>query len=355
MTHFRPIVICCATALVALLLGASSSQGKAANPYFGVMSQHPMSDDEFDLMSAGGIGTYRFPVAWSRIEPEDGKGFDWHGLDGVVRSTAERGIQLLPTLYHAPQWATGRQNRMPVGDRDWELRWERFIGAAVTRYGPGGDFWLDRRDVPYRPILSWQIWNEPNIRNFAAPVSARRYARLLKQSARTIRMVDPDAKIVLGGLYGRPPPGTGVPAGRFLRRLYKVPGVKRSFDVAAVHPYATTARGALSRLRPVRRVLNTSGSRGRRIAVTEVGWGSDRKTVFGKRTLRGQAVELRRFMRKLRRNRRWLRLSTVIWFSWSDLSSNQKACDFCYRTGLFDEFGAAKPVWRSLLGFSRGR
>jgi len=349
------MTICVTVTLASLVAVPSVTQGKAANPYFGVMSQRPLSEDEFDLMSAGGIGTYRFPVAWSRMEPEDGARFNWHGLDGVVASTARRGIRLLPTLYHAPKWLTGAQNRMPVGKSEWERRWERFVGAMVTRYGSGGDFWIENRDLPYRPVRSWQIWNEPNIRNFAAPVSAPRYARLLKQTARRIRMIDPWAKIVMGGLYGRPPKGTGVPAGRFLKRLYRTPGFKRSFDVAAVHPYGITAGDAMSRLRPVRRVLDARNDRRRRIAVTEVGWGSDARTGFGKRSRRGQATELRRFMRKLRRDHRQLRVSTVVWFSWSDVSHRQVACEFCYRTGLFDQTGTAKPAWRALLGFSRPR
>ena len=85
------------------------------------------------------------------------------------------------------------------------------------------------------PIQSWQIWNEPNLHKYFAPhPSATTYARLLAISRNAIKSRDPQARIVLAGM-----PGHGdVKAWDFLNRLYTVPGIKNSFDAAALHPYA---------------------------------------------------------------------------------------------------------------------
>ena len=104
--------------------------------------------------------------------------------------------------------------------------WTAFLSAAVERYGPGGDFWTENAPgvVQYKPaipkpvpIRDWQIWNEANFFYFAYPVSPQRYARLLRISSPAIKRIDPGAKVILTGLFGRPTAGgaRGMPAAQF--------------------------------------------------------------------------------------------------------------------------------------------
>lgn len=69
--------------------------------------------------------------------------------------------------------------------------WARFVGAAVTRYKPGGDAGTH--------IRHWEIWNEPDLCHFWSG-TPQEYARLLKVAYIVIKWIDPEAFVVFGGL-----------------------------------------------------------------------------------------------------------------------------------------------------------
>lgn len=319
------------------------------DPFFGVMSQMQLTDSDFDLMAWGRIGTFRLPINWGSVDSEEPGNMNWEWVDRVVGITARRGIDLLPDFHDTPKWMAGDRRRVPVWNGEVIGRWKAFLRQAVTRYGSNGTFWLDHPEIPRQPVRYWQIWNEPNIRYWAWPVSPKRYAKLLRISANTIRSVDPAAKIVTAGLYSRPPRGSGISAGRYLYRLYRQPGFRRSFDVAAIHPYASNTTRSVRRTFPIRRVLDRHHQSGKQIMVTELGWGSDATSSFGQGSPDAQARQLVSAYRQYLRLRNRLKLKSVIWFSWEDLPPGSKSCSFCLETGLFDIFGNPKPAWKRLL------
>ena len=92
---------------------------------------------------------------------------------------------------------------MPVYTLAQRRAWSSFLRALVGRYGPTGSFWKLHPELPKEPIRTWQIWNEENDHRFAE-ASVRDYVGLLRGSAPAIRSVDPDARILLGGLYATP-------------------------------------------------------------------------------------------------------------------------------------------------------
>lgn len=310
-----------------------------------------MSDDDFDTMKWGRLGSYRVPVNWGNVVSADGE-MNWGPIDRVVGATARRGIELLPVLYLTPEWLAGDRRRLPIWSPHSIAVWKDFVKAAVLRYGSDGEFWVEHPGIPVEPVTSWQIWNEPNIRNFAWPVSPRRYARLVKISARVIRNYDPDAETVLAGLYAHMPHRSGMDSGPFLNRAYRVEGFRSSFDAAAIHPYASTTRGSIRRTYPVRRVLDRRGNSGRELLVTELGWGSDSATVFGMGSQDGQGKQLTSAYNAFLKHRKQLNLRSVYWFAWDDLPEGGRACAFCKETGLFDNQGGAKPAWYRLLDFT---
>ena len=69
--------------------------------------------------------------------------------------------------------------------------WARFVGAAVTRYKPGGDAGTN--------IRHWEIWNEPDLCHFWSG-TPQEFARLLKVAYIVIKWIDPEAFVVFGGL-----------------------------------------------------------------------------------------------------------------------------------------------------------
>jgi hypothetical protein len=342
-------------AVVLGLLGIAppASAGSVPPGFFGVVPQGPLGGRDFERMK-GTVGTLRLPIVWAQVEPRSGE-YDFDSLDQTVVGAARRGVRVLPFVYATPAWISGDPMRPPLGTAGARQAWSSFLRVLVRRYGPQGIVW---RNAPRgQPIRSWQIWNEPNFRIFWHPhTSPDGYARLLKLSATAIRAADRGARIVLAGVA---PVGAGPLPWVFLRRLYRVPGVRADFDVAAVHPYSATVQGTAEQIRAARQVMDSAGDGGKSLLVSELGvasWG-DVPSAFVKGR-RGQEDFLRRaFARLVGRRRAW-HLVGVDWFAWQDQTQVDPKCAFRQGAGLFDLEGRAKPVWwayRRAVGEARVR
>jgi hypothetical protein len=345
VTAARTIGLALAATLA--LAGGSAATASTGSGEFGVVTQGRLSEPEFAQMSAMHSSALRLPIIWSTIEPRRGE-LDLGYLDSVVAGAAEHGIELLPTVYGAPEWLSGAANRPPIYSATERGAWSELLRTLVRRYGPGGEFWEDR--TSYEPITSWQIWNEPNIRPFWDPApSARGYARLLRLSGRAIQSVDPGAEIVLAGLS---PAGRHYAAARFLRDLYRVGRVKPYFNRVALHPYSADVNGVAEQIKHFRRVMRRFGNEHAELDLTELGWasGGDPRSPLVK-TETGQAVLLERAFALLTRRRAKWRLGHVYWFAWRDLDAEQDTCGFCRYSGLLRVDGQQKPAWSA---FRRG-
>ena len=115
----------------------------------------------------------------------------------------------------------------------------------MARYGPGGSYWANGYLAAVRTERHARCRSSPG-RSGTSPISrststrgkrpgtgSNKYAQLVKLSHDAIRSRDPQARIVLAGMLGNGDPL----AWDFLKGLYKVPGFKNNFDVAALHPY----------------------------------------------------------------------------------------------------------------------
>jgi len=138
-------------------------------------------------------------------------------------------------------------------------------------------------------VKYWQVWNEPVD---VVPLSDSRYAALLTQTANSIKLADPNAKIVAAGLehawnaqedYFR----------RVYLRLDQEQNGARPFDVFAIHPYNDNPQYSLDPTgymhqaaemnvtlgdrtivdKFVRR-MEANGDTGKKVWVSEVGWNS---------------------------------------------------------------------------------
>jgi hypothetical protein len=330
-------------ALSACLLAAPGRAAAASPPdgFFGVTSTTDLARG--DLARMGGLGlTLRVPLYWFEVEPGRGA-YDFAGFDRIVAEAARAKVRLLPFVTGSPAWLTGDASVPPLRGPG-RAAWNRLLRRLVGRYGPGGSFWVGRGSK--QPIRRWQIWNEPNFQIFWHPrPSARAYVDLLRRSARAIRRADPGAQVVAAGLA---PVEGGLFPWEFLRRMYRQPGARQAFDVAALHPYATSLGALEYELRAVRRVMSEAGDGGRPLLVTELGVASDGRVPnpFDKGP-RGQARFLAAAYRLMLENRRRWRLGGAYWFTWRDGTEHDPHCVFCEFAGLLDAKGAAKPSWRS--------
>lgn len=334
----------CAAVLAALspaaAPGASAANARPHAGFFGVSPQTRVTAGDLKRMARLSL-TLRVPFFWSEVETRRGV-YDFSSLDRTVGQASAAGVGILPIVTASPEWMAGDPRAAPLaGSR--ARAWSAFLRELVGRYGPRGEFWQGREVK--RPLRRWQIWNEPNFSVFWRQPSPRAYVGLLRRSAAAIRGLDPGAEIVAGGLA---PVEGGLRPWEFLRRMYRVPGARRAFDVAALHPYATSVLGLEYELRAVRRVMARAGDGAKPLLVTELGVASDgvAPNPFDKGR-RGQARFLESTYRLMLEHRRRWRLGGAYWFTWKDVADADPYCVFCRFAGLFDASGRPKPAWRS--------
>jgi hypothetical protein len=243
---------------------------------------------------------------------------------------------------------------MPVGSAKQRRAWSGFLKTLVRRYGPRGSFWAANPGIPRRPIRIWQAWNEENFFYFTKRPSPTKYAKLVKISHRAIHAADRHARVILGGMFALPAqrPPKAYAARAFLDLMYRrSPGIKRSFDGVAIHPYSRSYIYLKATINQVQNVMKRHGDGRTGIWITEVGWGSGHDNGFEKGR-KGQARQLKGAFRVFRKNRNRWHLKRVYWFSLDDLAGT---CNFCDSTGLFGAGFKPKPSWHAYVRFAGGR
>src|SRR5688572_15064878 len=279
-----------AAAIAVLAFAAAlpaTASAAVSREFWGVVPISDLTASEFDRMGAGKVGTMRQLVLWPAVEPRSGQ-FDWSYLDFVVANSAENGIRVLPFLYGTPNWVKGVDcrgltdelcQRVPPVSPKASGQWADFLRAIVGRYGSSGTFWTDTSDAynpPYKPILEWQIWNEPSSQTYYRPKpKVKGYAKLVKVSHDAITEVDSEAEIVLACVFPEPEGGKRFRLEPYLTDLYRQRGLPKHFDSAALHPYARTINGLKKQIKNVRRIMRRAGVAKKKLWITEVGWGSD--------------------------------------------------------------------------------
>jgi hypothetical protein len=350
-------------ASVVVVTFTATAHARLPKGFFGIVPQTPIGQEDTNRMRHGGVDVIRYPFSMALAQPRPSAPYNWASFDEVVTAAARANIDVFPVLHGAPKWLVGRATTLPVRTAAQRQAWASFVTAAVERYGPGGQFWREHwagspDPVPGHPIANWQVWNEENFFYFTKPVSPSGYARFVKLSSGAIKFASRRADVILGGLFGDPKgrPPKAMDAASFLDRLYRVPGIKRSFDGVALHPYAANVRTLARLASQVRGVMLRHGDRRTGFYITEIGWGSDRnpRRVAFEVGWRAQAQELRRAYTYLIRQRRKLNLKQVHWFTWKDV---QGSCGFCDSSGLFrrgDRF-RPKPAWHTFSAIAHGR
>ncbi len=150
------------------------------------------------------------------MEPERGK-FDWSFWDDYIQAAGQAKLTLIPYICYTPKWAASDQ-----GENFWRSSpqdpedFGRFISALVQRY----------RDS----IHTWELWNEPDNPAYWSG-SVAQMAALVRSGSRAVRSVDPQARVVLGGI------ATEL---SFLERLFREEKIAPYIDVVNLHSYFET-------------------------------------------------------------------------------------------------------------------
>jgi hypothetical protein len=366
--------------LVAVVVLGAFAANAAALPakFFGVVPQSSLTQEQFNTLKKGKVKSMRIALIWAGVQPTKGT-FNWSGIDAEVEKAAKSGIELLPFVVGSPTWAIPNATvpgtsgalapaHLPATGTS-ATAWTTFLKAAVARYGNGGTFWTEHPLVPDVPIKNWQIWNEPNFKYFVAKPNPKEYGQLVKISSAAIKSVDPEAQVILAGLFAKPAGARHLNASGkvvfgtspnyygsyFLEQMFKTnPGIKSRFEGVALHPYVARYRQLAPEIEEVRKVLTKAGDGTEPLWITELGWSSEPpvgpSNVFAVGQS-GQARELKGAFTLLSQDQAKFRLTHVYWFSVDDALGT---CNFCNGSGLFKKGFIPKKSWTEFVKFTGG-
>jgi hypothetical protein len=348
------VVLAAAVVLLLALPAAASAApprgfvGLSADDLFG--NPGPYRDAALDQQRAARVQTLRVTFSWALTEPAPGS-YDFSHYDRYIIDAARRNITFLPILFNAP---TFRAKRPPRGNRVYPPRDPADMGVWATRlvdrYGPNGSIWRDNPDVTPRPIRSWQIWNEPNLKQYWLPrPNARQYRSLLRTVGRAIKSRDRRAEIVTAGIPDSLQ-STAIRLAPYLKALYRGGG-SSAFNTLAINSYALNARHLGQIMGRTRKLMNRIGGRRDKTWITEIGWcdGGYRpghRFCVGKRR---QARNISSSIALMKRKRAAWKLRGFVLFSWRDGRPYTDRDFWGNHTGLLTISGSKKPAFNAFV------
>jgi hypothetical protein len=218
------IILCILATLVSLLFTAASVwAGTKALPHpvipdgFGVNIHFTGEPRDLNMIAAGGFKFIRMDLGWSSVERAKGVyDFDRPGYDALTEGCTDRGINILYILdYSNKLYEADRSVRTEAGREAFAA----FAEAAAKHYAGKG--------------ILWEIWNEPNLKQFWKPQpSAEDYCKLVEAVAGRIKQADPTGQVVAGAT-------SGIPL-EWLEECFKN-GLLKWIDILSVHPYRSKA------------------------------------------------------------------------------------------------------------------
>ena len=152
-----------------------------------------------DLVDSGATWL-RNEITWSSAEPVDAMPivYQWGYIDSVLTPAAQSGYNMIVTINGSPSWAATHP-RGPI-DKAPLYRFATFVAALAERYDGDG---ID--DAPGSPIVEyWEFYNEPDAGNLGWDRRwghyGKEYAEMLAAVYPAMKIANPSAKVLLGGI-----------------------------------------------------------------------------------------------------------------------------------------------------------
>ncbi len=195
-------------------------------------------ESSFKRMKSLGVTQARTDWEWRAVERKQGT-YDWATMDKLVTLAKKYGVTILPIVHYAPDWAVISGSK-PSGvyqmapKSEFYEAYGRFLAASIDRYGPKGN-----AKIAFNPIIYWQVWNEPNIKEFWGPKpNASDFGKFMQVVDKQVGARRSSVKIVHAGLSKAD--------FEFLWSLWEKNGsYGRLFDIMAVHPYFFNPNGGV--------------------------------------------------------------------------------------------------------------
>lgn len=207
-------------------------------------------DRAVSLMREAGIAWVRMDFLWDEIEESRGQ-FKFDKYDYIVDILRKNNLHVLGILNYCALWASpaGKWNSPPQDHRTFV----NYTKEVINRY-------KDR-------IKYWEVWNEPDSNIYWADQDGlKSYCLLLKETYLSAKEIDPDCKILNGGL------ANGLPS---VHKLY-ANGAKDYFDILNIHFFESPLhKGAIKAVidcpKEAYRIMCDNGDSHKKIWLTEIG------------------------------------------------------------------------------------
>lgn len=183
---------------------------RTTNRIWGIEMHNISADGGLDLVTDAGADWVRLNgLFWSQVETRQGV-YDWSSLAGLekeISNATDSGLELILVVRGTPSWAqlVPGAECGPIQE-DKIAAFADFMHAAVARYS-----------VPPYNVRYWEIWNEPDVISdprFLMPdtpfgcwgdpgapyYGGGYYARVLSAVYPRIKVANPDAQLLVGGL-----------------------------------------------------------------------------------------------------------------------------------------------------------
>jgi hypothetical protein len=243
-------------------------------------------------LKSAGIDAVRADAAWFDLEPLAPVGGahtyywnqsywnDGYVLEPFVTDLAANGIRWQPVLDNAPTWVDGC-GMGGIPPTHWS-DFSAFVTALAQRYGSNGSFWKANPNLPYLPVTTYEIWNEENAGCPTNPWTPATYDSVFQAARNAIKAVDPNAKVIVGGLTDH----NQIADTWAAEMVAASPSITNEIDGWGLHPYYQTASGFVSE--PENKVVmfrkelhSLAVPDSEPIDVTEIGWTTEGSTAGG--------------------------------------------------------------------------
>ena len=251
------------------------------NQVRGEWSQTRVMNNLSSLYKAGGrVG--RADSNWAITEPKapirGRHSYDWSYDDLIVSETASARLHWEPTLAFAPRWAEVHRSNVLHLESGRAIAYlpparnaifAAYAAAFIKRYGPHGAFWKANPKLPYLPVTTVEVWNEPdNIHDWGTDINLSDYARMYEVVRTAVHRVDRRARVMTGGLAW-----TESSLPRLLKAFRGKP-----MDAVAIHPYGATPTQSIRVARDALADMRRYGRGRTPVSANEYGWTSIRHT-----------------------------------------------------------------------------
>lgn len=203
---------------------------------------------EMKMLADAGFKWVRMDFAWGGIEREKGK-YDFSACDRLLENLKPHDIRAIFILDYANSLY---DNGLSPHTDESRAAMAAFATAAVTHFKGRG--------------IVWEMWNEPNIKQFWKPTpSADDYAKLALAIGKAIRAAAPD-ELYVG-------PATSTIDLKFLETCFKA-GCLNYWDAVSVHPYRQKdPETASEECRKLRLLIAEYAPKDKKIPILSGEWG----------------------------------------------------------------------------------